>query len=120
MLTNLIGNALKFIPVNGHIGVKLEDSDSQITVSVSDDGPGLSKEEIEKIFDRFVQIHQVSGQGEHGTGLGLTITKELIELHGGRIWVESVLGEGCSFCFVLPKEFQSGRSQPQLVDVTKN
>ena len=120
MLTNLIGNSIKFIPVNGHIEVKIEDSESEVCVSVKDDGPGLSKEEIDKIFDRFVQIHQISGPGEHGTGLGLTITKELIELHGGRIWVESVLGEGCKFCFALPKDLQAGQPVPQLADITQN
>jgi PAS domain S-box-containing protein len=103
ILTNLIGNAIKFIPVRGHIQVAVEDAGEEVKFSVKDDGPGLSEEEMSRIFDRFVQIHQLKGPGEHGTGLGLTITKQLVELHNGRIWVESTLGEGCKFCFVLPK-----------------
>jgi signal transduction histidine kinase len=55
------------------------------------------------IFDRFVQIHDFKGAGEHGTGLGLTITKELIDMHKGRIWVESAPAEGCCFHVMLPK-----------------
>ena len=72
-------------------------------MAVCDNGPGLSKEEMEKVFDRFVQIHQISGAGEHGTGLGLTIAKELIEMHKGKIWLESAPGKGCSFYFTIPK-----------------
>ena len=115
MITNLVGNAIKFIPVNGHIDVELSDSDAEAQIIVRDDGPGLSKEEIEKIFDRFVQIHQISGPGEHGTGLGLTITKELIELHGGKIWVESTLGEGCTFYCTLPKNNAADHCKTELV-----
>lgn len=102
ILTNLVGNAIKFIPPNGNIEVQLNQIDSNAQIIVRDDGPGLSKEEIEKIFDRFVQIHQISGPGEHGTGLGLTITKELVELHHGEIHVESTLGNGCTFYCTLP------------------
>ncbi len=103
ILANLIGNAIKFIPANGHITVKVDDCGKEVQFSVADDGPGLSEEDVEKIFDRFVQIRLVSGPGEHGTGLGLAITRELVKMHGGRIWIESTLGEGCRFCFVLPK-----------------
>ena len=119
MITNLVGNAIKFIPVNGHIDVELNDSDEQAQIIVRDDGPGLSKEEVEKIFDRFVQIHQISGPGEHGTGLGLTITKELIELHGGKIWVESTLGEGCAFYCTLPKHNPADTQKTELAKSTQ-
>ncbi|MBN1125834.1 MAG: PAS domain-containing protein [Sedimentisphaerales bacterium] len=104
VLTNLIGNAIKFIPVNGTIEVNVVESDQEVEITVKDDGPGLAREEMEKIFDRFVQIHQIAGAGEHGTGLGLAITKELVEMHGGRIWVESAPAQGCRFCFTLPKQ----------------
>ncbi len=103
ILTNLIGNAIKFIPANGHISVAVEDCADEVQFTVEDDGPGLSEREVEKIFDRFVQIHLIAGPGEHGTGLGLAITRELVEMHEGRIWVESALGKGCRFHFVLPK-----------------
>jgi signal transduction histidine kinase len=112
VLTNLVGNAIKFIPINGHIDVNISDIDDEIKVMVQDDGPGLGKDEVEKIFDRFVQIHQLLGPGEHGTGLGLAITKELIEMHGGRIWAESEPGEGCCFTFVLSKYDPQAENSP--------
>lgn len=103
VLTNLIGNAIKFIPVNGNINVFVTDNHDEVEIAVQDDGPGLSRDEMNKIFDRFVQIHNFKGAGEHGTGLGLTITKELVDMHKGRIWVDSAPGEGCCFHVMLPK-----------------
>lgn len=103
VLINLIGNAVKFVPANSRINVDIADCEREVQVAVRDNGPGLSKEETEKVFDRFVQIHQFAGPGEHGTGLGLTIAKELVQMHGGRIWVESLTGRGCCFFFTLPK-----------------
>lgn len=104
VLTNLIGNAIKFIPVGGWIRVELVDQPAEVEIAVCDNGPGLTPDEIKKIFDRFVQIHKIAGAGEHGTGLGLTIAKNLVEMHKGRIWVDSVPGCGCSFRFTLPKQ----------------
>ncbi len=103
VLTNLIGNAIKFIPVNGTIWINIHEHEREIEVAVKDNGPGLTREGMERIFDRFVQIHQIAGAGSHGTGLGLAIAKELVEMHKGRIWAESALGHGCTFCFTLPK-----------------
>jgi PAS domain S-box-containing protein len=102
IMTNLVGNAIKFIPAESHISIDVSEHQKEVLIAVRDDGPGLSKDEIDKIFDRFVQIHQLAGPGEHGTGLGLTIAKELIQMHGGRIWVESSPGNGCCFFFTLP------------------
>ena len=112
VLTNLVGNAVKFIPVGGWIRVELADQPSEVEIAVRDNGPGLTQEEMKKVFDRFVQIHKIAGAGEHGTGLGLTIAKNLVEMHHGRIWVESVPGCGCCFRFTLPK--QSPLAQPAL------
>ena len=103
VLTNLIGNAVKFVPSGCHINVTVASRGDEVEVAVRDNGPGLSKEDMEKIFDRFVQAHNLKGAGEHGTGLGLTIAKELVEMHGGRIWVESAPAQGCCFYFTLPK-----------------
>jgi signal transduction histidine kinase len=103
VLMNLIGNAIKFIPVSSKINVDVIDCEGEVQVTVRDNGPGLSEEEAEKIFDRFVQVHQFAGPGEHGTGLGLAIAKELVQMHNGRIWVESTPREGCCFFFTLPK-----------------
>jgi PAS domain S-box-containing protein len=103
VLTNLVGNAIKFVLINGSIEVKITDDGDNVKVSIDDNGPGLSKDEIEKVFDRFVQVNKPRETQEHGTGLGLAITKELIEMHDGKLWVDSVPGEGCCFNFVLPK-----------------
>lgn len=103
VLTNLVGNAIKFVLINGHINVTITGEDDSVKVSIDDDGPGLSKDEIEKVFDRFVQVNKPRETQEHGTGLGLAISKELIEMHAGKLWVDSVPGEGCCFNFVLPK-----------------
>jgi len=107
VLTNLVGNAIKFIPVNGRIEVGAEDREAFVEWWVQDDGPGLSRDEQQRIFDRFVQIHKIAGAGEHGTGLGLTIAKSLVEMHGGRIWVDSAPARGCCFRFTLPKQVAS-------------
>lgn len=103
VLTNLIGNAIKFIPVNSTIEVALTDCGESVQIAVRDNGPGLNQEEAAKIFDRFVQVQVLTGPGEHGTGLGLTIAKELVEMHNGSMWVESEPGHGCRFTFTLPK-----------------
>lgn len=103
VLMNLIGNAIKFVPANSKVDVDVVDCREHVRIAVRDNGPGLSEEEAEKIFDRFVQIHQFAGPGEHGTGLGLAIAKELVQMHEGRIWVESLPGKGCCFFFTLPK-----------------
>ncbi len=96
---NLIGNAIKFTPENGKIWVKIEDLPERIQVEVVDGGPGIPEEYLEKIFDKFQQLERAKG----GTGLGLTICKYITEAHGGKIWVESKLGEGSKFIFWLPK-----------------
>jgi signal transduction histidine kinase len=103
VLVNLIGNAIKFIPIRGHITVGLKEDQDQFTVRIEDNGPGMTPEEMARIFDRFVQAKILKGPGEHGTGLGLTISRELVHLHGGRIWVESQVGRGSVFWFSIPK-----------------
>ncbi len=118
VLTNLIGNAVKFIPTGGCINITVTDRGDHAEVAIRDNGPGLSKEDIEKVFDRFVQAHNLAGAGEHGTGLGLTIAKELVEMQQGRIWIESTPGCGCSFFFTLPKydpQTDSSTNTEQLV-----
>lgn len=102
ILINLVGNAIKFSPENGTVDVSATVSDNMIKVEVKDEGPGLPPEELEKVFDRFHQVKDAQGVHEKGSGLGLTICRAFVELHGGRIWVESTVGEGASFCFTLP------------------
>jgi signal transduction histidine kinase len=103
VLMNLIGNAIMFTPAQGSVTVSASSEGNQrVQVSVSDTGPGVSRHEKEKIFDRFYQIAEVGGAKPKGTGLGLAICKALVELHGGRIWVESEPNRGSIFSFTLP------------------
>jgi signal transduction histidine kinase len=103
VLTNLIGNAIKFTPVQGRITVSASrNGEETVQVSVSDTGPGVPPDEKERIFAKFYQIAQVNGENSKGTGLGLAISKALVELHGGKIWVESEKGRGSTFSFTLP------------------
>jgi signal transduction histidine kinase len=103
VLMNLIGNAIKFTPAQGRVAVSASKNGKEsVRVSVSDTGPGIPPEEKEKIFDKFYQIAGVEGPKPRGTGLGLAICKALVELHGGRIWVESDLSGGSNFTFTLP------------------
>ena len=100
---NLLSNAVKFTPAGGNVRVTSATSDGEVRVSIADNGPGIAKEDHGRIFEEFQQTDLGAEQGE-GTGLGLTLSKRLVELHGGRIWVESAPGEGSTFTFTLPAE----------------
>lgn len=102
VFTNLVGNALKFTE-EGYIEIAVAEKDDEIECSVTDTGRGVAKEDISKMFVKFQQIDRVHGDGEKGTGLGLSIAKSIIEMHEGRIWVESEKGQGTKFIFTLPK-----------------
>jgi signal transduction histidine kinase len=98
---NLLSNAVKFTPEGGSIVVASARVDGEVQVSVTDTGPGIVAEERERIFEEFHQT-DVGVQQREGTGLGLALSKRLVELHGGRIWVESEHGYGSCFVFTLP------------------
>jgi len=98
---NLLSNAVKFTPPGGTVTVATARVDGEVQVSVSDTGPGIALADHERIFDEFQQTDVGVQQGE-GTGLGLALSKRLVELHGGRIWVESQPGSGSRFVFALP------------------
>lgn len=102
VLDNLIANAMKFT-ASGHIEISIIEEGDSVTCAVSDTGRGLSKEDVSKAFNKFQQFGRTYGPGEKGTGLGLAICKGIIEMHGGKIWVESELGKGSRFIFRLPK-----------------
>jgi signal transduction histidine kinase len=108
VLLNLVGNAIKFTEV-GEVTVEAAVSDERFTVSVSDTGPGIAAADQQKIFEEFQQADSSSTRKKGGTGLGLSIAKRIIELHGGRIWVESVPGHGSSFRFTLPVRVEEQR-----------
>ncbi len=105
ILMNLLGNAIKFTPNDGTVSLSLQRNGTEwVEVSVADTGPGIPSEEANRIFDKFYQVTQAKNQKAVGTGLGLTITKALVEMHGGRIWLESEVGKGSIFSFTLPAE----------------
>lgn len=102
-MRNLLSNAIKFTNKGGQIEVKTQEDHSHITITVSDNGIGIDKETIDKLFD-ISQKHSSKGtENEKGTGFGLFLCKDFVEKHGGRIWVESETGKGSHFSFTIPK-----------------
>lgn len=101
-LVNLIGNAVKFSPRDGVVLVSAVTDETQVVVSVHDHGRGIPQEHLESIFERFHQVNATDASEKGGTGLGLTITRSIVERHGGRIWAESAPGNGALVSFTLP------------------
>jgi signal transduction histidine kinase len=101
VLLNLVGNAIKFTDA-GEVRIAAGAANGHFTVSVSDTGPGIPAEECERIFEKFRQVDSSNTRAKGGTGLGLAIAREIIEMHGGRIWAESTLGQGSTFRMELP------------------
>jgi len=103
VLINLLSNAVRHCPPShGRVEVRLGAADGQLRVEVQDNGPGIAPADHEKIFERFRQVGDTLAGGPRGTGLGLAISRRIIEHFGGRLWVESDLGKGATFSFVLP------------------
>jgi GAF domain-containing protein/anti-sigma regulatory factor (Ser/Thr protein kinase) len=102
VLVNLLSNAVKFTPEGGQIKVEASLGDSAMIISVTDTGIGIAKEDQDAIFEEFRQVGGNYAQKREGTGLGLSLTRKFVELHGGKIWVESELGKGSTFTFTLP------------------
>jgi len=101
VVLNLLSNAIKFTPEGGRIEVSAVPKDGLVEVSVSDTGIGIAPEDQEKVFEEFRQVGTAEKKAE-GTGLGLTLCRKFIELHGGKIWVKSQLGAGSTFTFTIP------------------
>jgi signal transduction histidine kinase len=101
ILVNLLSNALKFTPKGGRVEVRAEQLDGRVSIAVSDTGVGIAPEDVARLFDKYEQARSRATRGEKGTGLGLYITKQLVELHGSRIKVESEVGKGSTFSFTL-------------------
>ena len=102
-LSNLVKNALRFTDSGGTITIKIEEEeDGHMKVSVSDTGIGIPAKDLPKVFDRFFQVEEHLTRKHGGMGLGLSVAKSMVELHGGRIWVESEDGKGSTFMFLLP------------------
>lgn len=102
VLYNIISNAMKYSPEGGTITFRTDETDELITISISDEGVGIPKDNLEKIFDRFYRVDKARTRQLGGTGLGLAIAKEMVNAHGGRIWAESVEGKGTTIFFTLP------------------
>jgi signal transduction histidine kinase len=101
VLSNLIGNALKFTPERGHVSMCAEGEGTMVRFTVSDSGPGIHRDSLARVFDRF---WKKDTGGKKGTGLGLFIAKGIVEAHGGKIGVDSDLSQGAKFYFTLPRE----------------
>jgi signal transduction histidine kinase len=101
VLLNLVGNAIKFTEA-GEVQIQVTATDSVFTVAVADTGPGIAEANQQTIFEEFQQADSSSTRLKGGTGLGLAIVKRIVEMHGGRVWVESSLGKGSTFWFTLP------------------
>ena len=105
VLTNLIGNAIKFAPPEGKVIVSAHrNGGGWAQVSIADTGPGIPPEEVKNIFDEFYQVTRPGKEKSLGVGLGLAISKKLVAMHGGKIWVESEIGKGSKFHFTLPTQ----------------
>ena len=104
VLGNLLGNAIDFTPAGGRVWINagLSPDKKGVLLEVGDTGIGIAPEHHEFIFEEFAQVDSSSARPHHGTGLGLTIAQKLVELHRGRIWVESELGRGSRFYFTIP------------------
>jgi signal transduction histidine kinase len=98
VLSNLVGNAIKFTPRDGRIVIRAEPAPGGVRISVADTGAGIPEEQLSKLFGRFWQGNPAD---RRGIGLGLSIAKGIVDAHGGRIWVESRVGEGTTFYFTL-------------------
>lgn len=104
IIYNLLGNAIKFTDAGGHVTIKARSDGEFAYISVIDTGIGISENDLEKLFKPFTQLDSSSSRQYEGTGLGLALARELVELHNGKIWVESEPGKGSNFTFTLPLE----------------
>jgi len=116
ILTNLISNAVKFTPARGQVNLAVQKNGAGwLQISVSDTGPGIAPEEANRIFEEFYQLRQPGEKKSRGVGLGLAISKKLVEMHGGKIWLQSEMGKGSAFYFTVPTN-----EPPVSVDVLAN
>ncbi|MFO0603222.1 MAG: HAMP domain-containing sensor histidine kinase [Polyangiales bacterium] len=115
VFVNLLSNAAKFTPLGGRITVTVAATRDAVTACVGDNGPGFPAEMAERVFERFFQVDAGAShnrQNAGGTGIGLALARELVELHGGRIWAESAPGRGARFYVELPREVARLRGEP--------
>jgi len=109
VLSNIVGNALKFVARGGSVVLKCEPRGAEVIFSIADSGPGIAGEDLDRLFEKFWQRRDTD---KRGVGLGLSIARGIVEAHGGRIWVESRIGDGSTFFFSLPAVSRSEDLQP--------
>lgn len=112
ILFNLLSNAVKFTSTAGAVNVSAVRDGDFIEITVADTGIGIREEDIPKLFQAFTQLESVYTKGFEGTGLGLALTRQLVELHGGRIWMESEFGKGSRFSFTIPLTQMAAKESP--------
>ena len=100
-MLNLVTNSTKFTPEGGSITLRAKERDTELVIEVQDDGIGISKDEQDRLFKPYSRVN-TDRQHHPGLGLGLALAKQVVELHGGKIWVESESGKGSTFAFSLP------------------
>jgi signal transduction histidine kinase len=105
---------VKFTPEGGRIGITAKKIDGAVEISVSDTGIGIAPEDQPKIFEEFRQVGGDHAHKVEGTGLGLTLAKKFVELHGGKIWVESEVGKGSTFTFTLPEKLSHSQTHDRF------
>ena len=118
LLTNLVGNALKFTPRGGAVSVNVGETPEQVTIEVSDTGPGIPAEELPHVFERFYRGTNTGEERASGSGLGLAIVRSIVEMHGGEIEVASVIGEGTEFRITLPRVHEGEGADAAKVNET--
>ena len=111
VIDNILNNAIKYSPDGGKITVSMKTTDDQMILSISDQGLGIPKEDLPKIFDRFYRVDKARSRAQGGTGLGLAIAKEIIKQHNGFIWAKSEYGKGSTFTIVLPYDKDSVKEE---------
>jgi signal transduction histidine kinase len=102
VVSNIVANAVRHTPAGARVRVRVARAGGDAAVSVIDRGPGIPAQDLDRVFERFYRVDEARGRERGGAGLGLAIVRRLVELHGGRVWAESVEGEGATFTFTLP------------------
>jgi signal transduction histidine kinase len=120
VVVNLVGNAHKFTPVDGTITVWVDVQGTEVVVEVQDNGPGIAVADQTRVFEKFAQLGRTDGPGPKGTGLGLPISRKIIELHGGRLDLFSAPGAGCRFRFAVPLYSDEGHLRAFVADGTRS
>jgi K+-sensing histidine kinase KdpD len=115
-LTNLVENAARYSPPGSEIVIQGRIEKENMFISVTDQGEGIGPDERERIFDKFYCSTRLNKRLKEGTGMGLAITRGIVESHGGRIWVESVFGQGSKFSFMIPVELNSVKAAATAVE----